>query len=67
MKKRVCAPSQCTLKLITKKEEIFVGISSGAALYVAIQKAKEMISGNIVVIFPDRGEKYLSTRLFEDI
>ena len=56
-----------TTKEIIKKEEIFVGISSGAALYVAIQKAKEMISGNIVVIFPDRGEKYLSTRLFEDI
>ena len=56
-----------TTKEIIKKEGIFVGISSGAALYVAIQKAKEMISGNIVVIFPDRGEKYLSTRLFEDI
>ena len=54
-------------KEIIKKEGIFVGISSGAALYVAIQKAKKMISGNIVVIFPDRGEKYLSTRLFKDI
>ena len=56
-----------TTKEIIKKEGIFVGISSGAALCVAIQKAKEMISGNIVVIFPDRGEKYLSTRLFEDM
>lgn len=56
-----------TTKEIIKKEGIFVGMSSGAALYVAIQKAKEMISGNIVVIFPDRGEKYLSTRLFEDM
>jgi cysteine synthase B len=56
-----------TTKEIIKKEGIFVGISSGAALYVAIQKAKEMILGNIVVIFPDRGEKYLSTRLFEDM
>lgn len=53
-----------TTKEIIKKEGIFVGISSGAAFYVAIQKAKEMISGNIVVIFPDRGEKYLSTKLF---
>jgi len=51
---------------IIKKEGIFIGISSGAALYVAIQKAKEMDFGNIVVIFPDRGEKYLSTKLFED-
>ena len=50
---------------IIKKEGIFVGISSGAAMYAAIQKAKEMSSGNIVVIFPDRGEKYLSTKLFE--
>lgn len=56
-----------TTKEIIKKEGIFVGISSGAAFYVAIQKAKEMISSNIVVIFPDRGEKYLSTRLFEDM
>jgi cysteine synthase len=53
-----------TTKEIIKKEGIFVGISSGAALWVAIQKAKEMTSGNIVVIFPDRGEKYLSTKLF---
>jgi len=50
---------------IIKKEGIFVGISSGAAMYAAIQKAKKMSSGNIVVIFPDRGEKYLSTKLFE--
>lgn len=49
---------------IIKKEGIFVGVSSGAALSVAIQKAKEMESGNIVVIFPDRGEKYFSTKLF---
>jgi len=41
---------------IIKKEGIFIGISSGAALYVAIQKAKEMDFGNIVVIFPDRGK-----------
>jgi len=56
-----------TTREIIRKEGIFVGVSSGAALYVAIQKAKEMSSGNIVVIFPDRGEKYLSTKLFENI
>lgn len=56
-----------TTREIIKKEGIFVGISSGAALYVAIQIAKEMNSGNVVVIFPDRGEKYLSTKLFENI
>ena len=53
-----------TTREIIKKEGIFVGISSGAAMYVALQKAKEMSSGNIVVIFPDRGEKYLSRKLF---
>ena len=56
-----------TTRKIIEKEGIFAGISSGAVLFVALQKAKEMNSGNIVVIFPDRGEKYLSTRLFEDI
>ena len=50
---------------IVKKEGIFVGMSSGAALYAAIEIAKKIKSGTIVVIFPDRGEKYLSTNLFQ--
>jgi len=50
---------------IVKEEGIFVGMSSGAALYAAIEVAKEIDSGVIVAIFPDRGEKYLSTKLFE--
>lgn len=50
---------------IVKKEGIFVGMSSGAALYAALEIAKKITSGTIVVIFPDRGEKYLSTNLFE--
>ena len=50
---------------IIKKEGIFVGMSSGAAMYAALEIAKKIDSGNIVVIFPDRGEKYLSTDLFE--
>lgn len=50
---------------IAKKEGILVGMSSGAALYAAIETAKKINSGVIVVIFPDRGEKYLSTALFE--
>jgi len=49
---------------IIKKEGIFVGMSSGAAMYAAIEVAKKIKSGVIVVIFPDRGEKYLSTSLF---
>lgn len=47
------------------KEGIFVGMSSGAAMYAATEVAKKIDSGVIVVIFPDRGEKYLSTDLFK--
>lgn len=50
---------------IAKQEGIFVGQSSGAAMYAAIEIAKNIKSGTIVVIFPDRGEKYLSTDLFK--
>jgi len=49
---------------IVKKEGIFVGMSSGAAMYAAIETAKRIESGVIVTILPDRGEKYLSTKLF---
>ena len=48
---------------IIEKEGIFVGTSSGAALYAAIEIAKKIKFGRIVVIFPDRGEKYLTTNL----
>jgi S-sulfo-L-cysteine synthase (O-acetyl-L-serine-dependent) len=50
---------------IIKKEGIFVGMSSGAAMFAAIEVAKKIKSGIIVVIFPDRGEKYLTTNLFK--
>lgn len=49
---------------IVTKEGIFVGMSSGAAMFAAIEIAKKIKKGKIVVIFPDRGEKYLSTELF---
>jgi cysteine synthase B len=49
---------------IVKNEGIFVGMSSGAAMYAAAEIAKKVESGVIVVLFPDRGEKYLSTKLF---
>ena len=49
---------------IIRKESIFVGMSSGAAMVAAVETAKKAEKGNIVVIFPDRGEKYLSTSLF---
>ena len=50
---------------IVAKEGIFVGMSSGAAMYAALETAKQVDSGTIVVIFPDRGEKYLSANLFK--
>lgn len=50
---------------IVKQEGIFVGMSSGAAMFAAAEVAKKIDSGLIVVIFPDRGEKYLSTDLFK--
>jgi cysteine synthase B len=51
---------------IIKKEGVFVGMSSGAAMYAALEVAKKIKSGIIVVIYPDRGEKYLTTKLFEE-
>jgi cysteine synthase B len=51
---------------IVSQEGIFVGMSSGAAMYAAVEIAKQIKSGTIVVIFPDRGEKYLSTTLFKE-
>jgi cysteine synthase B len=49
---------------IVKEEGIFVGMSSGAAMLAAIEVASKIKKGNIVCIFADRGEKYLSTDLF---
>lgn len=50
---------------IIAKEGIFAGMSSGAALLAAVRTAEKAESGNIVVIFPDRAEKYLSTKMFD--
>lgn len=55
-----------TARMLAKKEGIFAGMSSGAAMAGALHIAREMSGGRIVVIIPDSGERYLSTALFED-
>jgi cysteine synthase B len=50
---------------LAREEGIFAGMSSGAALWAARVVAGEIEGGTVVTILPDRGEKYLSTALFE--
>ncbi len=52
-------------RLLAKKEGILAGSSSGAALKAALKLSEEIDSGNIVVVFPDRGDRYLSKGLYD--
>ena len=52
-------------RLLGRKAGILVGISSGAALYAAMEIGKENPGKTIVVILPDTGDRYLSTDLFQ--
>ena len=55
-----------TARRLAKEEGIFVGISSGAVAYAALQTAKKLGKDKrVVAVLPDTGERYLSTALFE--
>lgn len=56
-----------TTRMLAIKEGIFVGMSSGAAMHIALRKSSELKEGIIVVVLPDRGDRYLSTSLFTSI
>jgi len=54
-------------RLLATEEGLLVGMSSGAAVAGALRLAKDMKSGVIVALLPDRGERYLSARLFRSL
>lgn len=65
--KRVMVESEDAFAMsreIVRQEGIFVGMSSGAAMLAALECIRQIDEGLVVVIFADRGEKYLSTTLF---
>ena len=56
-----------TARLLAVREGLFVGMSSGAAVAGAMEIAREMTSGTVVTLLPDRGDRYLSTALFRSV
>ena len=57
-----------TTRDLAVKEGLFCGISSGAALWGAMEVARTLSKGStLVVILPDRGDRYLSTELFRSV
>ncbi len=65
-----CNDSQAfsTVRDLALVEGIFCGISSGAALWAAMEKAGDLPKGStVVVILPDRGDRYLSTEVFRSV
>lgn len=56
-----------TCRWLALKQGIFVGMSAGAAVYGAMKASNDIASGTVVVILPDRGDRYLSTTLFKSI
>ncbi|MCX5832158.1 MAG: cysteine synthase family protein [Deltaproteobacteria bacterium] len=65
-----CADEEAfnTTRDLSLREGLFCGISSGAAMWGALQVARDISRGStVVVIFPDRGDRYLSTEVFRSI
>lgn len=56
-----------TARQLASHEGIFCGMSGGAAMAAAFKLAQELANGTIVVIIPDRGDRYLSTNLFKSM
>jgi cysteine synthase B len=56
-----------TTRQLAVKEGLFVGMSSGAAVFGALKMAQRLSRGTIVVVLPDRGDRYLSTALFTSV
>jgi cysteine synthase B len=56
-----------TTRMLAIKEGLFVGMSSGAAMHIALRKSSELKEGVIIVLLPDRGDRYLSTSLFTSV
>ena len=53
---------------LAQREGLFCGLSSGAALWGAMEVARDMPRGStVVVLFPDRGDRYLSTEAFRSV
>lgn len=58
-------PSFRLARELATREGIFAGISSGSAMWAALEQAKRLDRGTVVVLLPDSGSKYLSTKLFD--
>ncbi len=56
-----------TARDLAVREGLFVGMSSGAAAFAALELARKLDHGTIVTILPDRGDRYLSTSLFASV
>lgn len=59
--------AQVAVRRLAREEGLLVGTSSGAAFDAAVRLAERIRNGRIVVVFPDRGDRYLEERYWEDV